>query len=125
MMIKRIRVPNSPEPFLNDVHPFDSRRWARLSRRWMKTAGRAGRQRRNEAPFISRRLMTLIAAGLLGLAGSAVARAAPLAPGALPTGGKVVSGSASIRQSGNRMTVDQGSHKLIANWRGFDIGADA
>ncbi|MEI6732758.1 MAG: YDG domain-containing protein, partial [Comamonadaceae bacterium] len=49
------------------------------------------------------------------------------APGAnqLPTGAQVVSGLASVTQSGNAMTVRQGSDKLVANWSTFNIGKDA
>lgn len=42
----------------------------------------------------------------------------------LPTGGKVVSGSASIQRNGLSMQIDQSSDKLIANWRSFSIGKD-
>ncbi len=48
-----------------------------------------------------------------------------LAAGALPSGGQVVAGQAGIAQSGNQMTVTQGSDKAIINWQRFDIGANA
>ncbi|GAB1394402.1 GLUG motif-containing protein [Rhodocyclaceae bacterium] len=55
--------------------------------------------------------------------------AAPLlaapAPDALPTGGQVVAGQASIAQSGAAMTITQGSDRAILHWQGFDIGAQA
>lgn len=41
----------------------------------------------------------------------------------LPTQGSIVSGSGSISQSGNTLTVTQGSDKLITNWQSFSIGA--
>ncbi|MDA9402700.1 two-partner secretion domain-containing protein [Bradyrhizobium sp. CCBAU 45389] len=41
----------------------------------------------------------------------------------LPTGGQVVSGQATISQSGNAMTVNQSSDRMIANWQSFSIGA--
>lgn len=41
----------------------------------------------------------------------------------LPTGGQVVSGQATISQSGNAMTINQSSDKMIANWQSFSIGA--
>ncbi|HIV71239.1 MAG TPA: filamentous hemagglutinin N-terminal domain-containing protein [Candidatus Aquabacterium excrementipullorum] len=40
----------------------------------------------------------------------------------LPTGGNVVAGSGSIQQSGNTLTVQQGSNKLIIDWNSFSIG---
>ncbi|VUZ23164.1 Uncharacterised protein [uncultured Comamonas sp.] len=43
----------------------------------------------------------------------------------LPTGGNVVSGTASIGQSGSAMTVNQGSQKAIIDWTSFNIGKDA
>ena len=72
----------------------------------------------------SRSRLAPLAALLLGLA-TAPAQAAPPAPDALPTGGRVVAGSARIHQAGNRMTIHQETQKVIANWRGFDIGKDA
>lgn len=44
------------------------------------------------------------------------------AGGALPTGGNVVAGSGSIQQSGNALTVQQGSDKLVIDWNSFSIG---
>ena len=44
---------------------------------------------------------------------------------ALPTGGQLVAGQASIAQSGNQMRIDQGSQKAILEWQGFDIGSQA
>lgn len=46
-------------------------------------------------------------------------------PTALPTGGQVKAGSASINQSGAAMTVNQGSQKAIINWQTFNIGGQA
>ncbi|UWX04276.1 filamentous hemagglutinin N-terminal domain-containing protein [Pseudoxanthomonas sp. NC8] len=51
--------------------------------------------------------------------------AAELSPDALPTGGSVDVGKASIATSGARMDVTQSSQKVIINWHGFDIGSDA
>jgi len=42
---------------------------------------------------------------------------------ALPTGGTVEAGTGSISQSGNAMTINQGSDKLAINWNSFSIGA--
>lgn len=46
-----------------------------------------------------------------------------LAQDTLPTGGQVVSGSATIATSGPSMTVNQSSDRMIANWQSFSIGA--
>ncbi|MET1115651.1 MAG: filamentous hemagglutinin N-terminal domain-containing protein, partial [Comamonas sp.] len=51
--------------------------------------------------------------------------AAPGGAQVLPTGGQVVSGKASIGQSGAQMTIDQASSKAILHWQGFDIGSGA
>ncbi|WP_017461806.1 YDG domain-containing protein [Dyella ginsengisoli] len=51
-----------------------------------------------------------------------VALAPPVHP--LPTGGQVISGQATIGQSGNTLTINQGSQNAILNWQSFDIGAD-
>ena len=76
-----------------------------------------GRGKRNVRGAV---LMTSLIAG-------AALQLAHAAPGAnqLPTGGQVVSGLASVTQSGNAMTVRQGSDKLVANWSTFNIGKDA
>ena len=39
----------------------------------------------------------------------------------LPTGGQVVSGQATIGQSGNTLTINQGSQNTILNWQSFSI----
>ena len=40
----------------------------------------------------------------------------------LPSGGTLVAGSGSITTSGQVMTIQQDSHKLIADWSSFNIG---
>ena len=47
------------------------------------------------------------------------------APDALPTGGQVAQGSASISQSGTQMDINQASQRAIINWQSFDVGANA
>lgn len=61
------------------------------------------------------------------LAGALIAQAAYAAPApdALPTGGQVVSGSATIAQTGANMTINQASDKAILNWNRFNIGSGA
>ncbi|MDP2834547.1 MAG: filamentous hemagglutinin N-terminal domain-containing protein [Pseudomonadota bacterium] len=44
---------------------------------------------------------------------------------ALPSGGQVVAGQASISQVDARMDIRQSSERAILNWQGFDIGAQA
>jgi len=61
------------------------------------------------------------------LAGTMMAHqvlAAP-SPNALPSGGQVVSGEASVSQSGSNMNIQQGSDKAILNWQSFNIGSNA
>jgi filamentous hemagglutinin family protein len=52
----------------------------------------------------------------LGLAGIAAHAAGPL-----PSGAQVAHGAAQISQSGNTMTVDQATSRLVTNWQSFDI----
>jgi filamentous hemagglutinin family protein len=54
------------------------------------------------------------------LCASAVAQPAP---NARPTGGLVVSGSASIAQTAAITTINQSSQRAAINWRGFDLGS--
>jgi len=65
-------------------------------------------------------LAVVLAAGFV----ASGAWAAPAAD-ALPTGGQVVAGQAGISQSGNTLTVSQGSDKAIIDWQRFDIGSSA
>ena len=44
---------------------------------------------------------------------------------ALPTNGNIASGSATITQTTNQLTINQSSDKLITNWSSFNIGRDA
>jgi fibronectin-binding autotransporter adhesin len=48
-----------------------------------------------------------------------------LDPNALPTGGRIAAGTATISQSGNRLNVNQASDRAILNWSTFNIGANA
>ncbi len=75
-----------------------------------KFRGRAAR----DLPLFAFSLLPLM------VAGSAYAAGAP----ALPTGGKVVAGQASIGPaSAGSLTVTQSSGKAIINWQGFSIGS--
>jgi len=44
---------------------------------------------------------------------------------ALPRGGQVVAGSASLSQEGRTLTVSQHSERVIMHWQDFSIGRDA
>ena len=64
----------------------------------------------------------------LGFALVGAAWAGPVAvalPTALPTGGQVAQGVASISQAGANMSIVQGSAKAAINWNTFDIGTGA
>ncbi|WP_051989868.1 beta strand repeat-containing protein [Caulobacter sp. AP07] len=67
--------------------------------------------------------IALAALGLMAQPGLALADG--VAGGALPTGGRVVSGQVTIDSSGAAMTVTQETARGIINWQGFDVGADA
>ncbi|WP_407179468.1 YDG domain-containing protein [Bradyrhizobium sp. STM 3562] len=90
---------------------------------WSKTLGRLivvpecvkGGQGRKAG---RRRIGALLASTTaLSFAGPAVAQSA------LPSGGQVVSGAATIATSGNAMTINQSTDRIIANWQSFSIGA--
>lgn len=42
---------------------------------------------------------------------------------ALPTGGQVTAGQASISQNSNTMTINQGSQRTVIDWNSFNVGA--
>jgi filamentous hemagglutinin family protein len=44
---------------------------------------------------------------------------------ALPTGGSVVAGAASISQSGNTMNIQQSSNRAVINWSSYNVAANA
>ncbi|TWB28401.1 beta strand repeat-containing protein [Nitrospirillum bahiense] len=66
------------------------------------------------------RLLLLASAALWPAAGQA-----DTAPNALPTGGSVAAGSASISQSSAGMTVSQTSQRAVITWQDFSIGGNA
>ena len=65
----------------------------------------------------------------LALAGIGFAHAAPPAPNQLPSGGKIVAGSASISQSaaqtGAIMNISQSSQRAAIDWQSFNVGSQA
>ena len=60
---------------------------------------------------------------------AALAAAGPVlaqpAPHALPGGGQVTAGQASIGQNGAQMTIQQGSDRAAIDWQQFNVGRDA
>jgi len=99
--------------------------WNRARNMLVPVAEIAGGWGKTGTPRRRRSAMVRLPA-LKPLAG-AVLLAAGILPGAvwaLPSGGQVAAGQASISQSGNAMTINQASDKAILNWSGFGIGAD-
>lgn len=66
------------------------------------------------------RAWLLATTALLSLDGAAQAQV----PGARPTGGQVVAGSAAIGQTATQTTIQQSSQRAAIDWRGFDVGRD-
>src|SRR5438067_10735578 len=48
-----------------------------------------------------------------------------ISPAALPTGGRVIAGQATIGQSGAAMQIQQGSARAALDWNTFNIGSQA
>ncbi|MFS2108832.1 beta strand repeat-containing protein [Sphingomonas sp. Sphisp140] len=72
-----------------------------------------------------KRSALLLSAGLAAIMLANPARA-QLAPNALPTGGDVVHGTATIgTPTPSSMTVNQSSDRAVINWNTFDIGSGA
>ena len=67
------------------------------------------------------RILGIFSSGVLLVSS---AWAAP-AINALPTGGQVAQGSASINQHGAQMDINQASQRAVINWQSFDVGANA
>ena len=56
---------------------------------------------------------------------NARAQTAPPAANALPAGGQLSAGQASISQSGAQMQIQQSSQRAVLNWQSFNVGKDA
>jgi filamentous hemagglutinin family protein len=91
--------------------------WSAVKEKWLVVSEKV--TAKGCCPAATVGALTLSA--LLAAGGGAFA----LEPGALPTGGQITSGSASIATSGSRMTVNQSSQQMIANWNSFNIGVNA
>ena len=92
--------------------------------RGKRTSGTVGRARRG----VRGASVRVRAIGLNVLAASLAVIGIPsyaLDKNALPTGGSVVAGSASISQAANVLTVQQASQRAALNWQTFNIGAAA
>ncbi|NHQ61113.1 filamentous hemagglutinin N-terminal domain-containing protein, partial [Chlorobium sp. BLA1] len=92
--------------------------WSKTKERWIvvsekvKTNGGVPKSRLKSLAV----LIALFASGQMAYG---------LDPGALPSGGVITYGGGTVTTSSNRMTVDQSTPKMIANWQSFNIGADA
>ena len=71
------------------------------------------------------RVFLLGSAVSVSLALSSPVLAGGLSSTALPTGGSVTSGSATISQSGSNLKINQTSSDVIINWQTFNIGSQA
>ncbi len=100
---------------MNKVHQVV---WNAARRVWMAVSEKA----RGNGNLLS---YVLGCAALFAAVAAGAPSASALGPGALPTGGQIVSGSGSISQSGNRMKINQQSQKMIADWMTFNIGSAA
>src|SRR5690348_14585224 len=70
----------------------------------------------------------IIAFALLGLSSQIHAQAVGIAPPAatqLPTNGQIVSGAATITQSGANMDINQTTQRGVIDWQTFDVGSQA
>ncbi|MDZ4253377.1 MAG: filamentous hemagglutinin N-terminal domain-containing protein [Sulfuritalea sp.] len=80
-------------------------------------------------PLVQRGFPTIARSRMVAALATAFAAqfalAAPPAATALPTGGQVVAGQASIQQAGAAMTIRQATDQAILNWQTFNIGASA
>lgn len=74
------------------------------------------------SPFKLRFLPVLVAAICASGAGGALAQ---IAAGALPTGGTVVGGQASIVQNGTTLNINQTTNQALVNFSTFNVGSGA
>jgi filamentous hemagglutinin family protein len=76
-------------------------------------------------PSSGRKIRALVAGLLGGLLGTGVQAQTPPPVNALPTGGQVSAGQASISQSGANMVIQQVGDRASINWQTFNVGQDA
>ena len=92
--------------------------WSKAKERWIVVSEKV--KGNGKVPSSPLRSIAFLAA-MFASSGQAYA----LDPGSLPAGAQITSGTGSIAISGNRMTVNQSSQKMIANWQSFNIGENA
>ena len=92
--------------------------WSKTKEQWIVVSERV--KTNGGVPKSPLRSLAVLAAMLL-----AGEPAFALDPGALPAGGQITAGSGNIAVSGTRMTVNQASQQMIANWNSFNIGSSA
>jgi filamentous hemagglutinin family protein len=80
--------------------------------------------RKPKADIMTTKTVMRVAAGALSVLFTSTAAHA-LEAGALPQGGTVAGGAASISRSGQTLTVNQASDRAVIDWRSFDIGSGA
>ena len=93
--------------------------WSCLQNAWVAVAETARARGKSKTSVVGS-ILTISA-----LSFSAPTFAAPPAVDALPTGGSVAAGQASISAAGNVMNVNQATQRAILNWQSFDIGAQS
>jgi len=91
--------------------------WSKAKEQWVVVSEKVSAK--GAIPSVTVGALTM--AALLAAGGGAFA----LDPGALPTGGRITAGNATITTSGNQMTINQSSQQMIANWNSFNIGQNA
>ena len=91
---------------------------------YSEVAGSGSSVSRESAARFSSAISLFVGVVSLSALSVSMAWAAPAA-NALPTGGTVTYGQATISQSGSTMTINQTSGKAITNWQTFDIGSSA
>ncbi|CAG0954608.1 partial Heme/hemopexin-binding protein, partial [Geobacteraceae bacterium] len=91
--------------------------WSKAKEQWVVVSEKVSAK--GAIPSVTVGALTV--AALLAAGGGAFA----LDPGALPTGGRITAGNATIATSGNQMTINQSSQQMIANWNSFNIGQNA
>lgn len=90
--------------------------WSRTKEKWIAVSEKVASCRFRRPLSIALVLAPLVL--------SSGAPALALDSNALPTGGQVTSGTASISTSGSSMTIDQTTDKMITEWDTFNIGCD-
>ena len=89
----------------------------------VKAGGKTHSRRSGAGPGVLLRPTTLAMAMALGL--GLTGASAQTASNALPAGGNLAAGTASISQSGANMVIDQSTQRAVINWQSFNVGKDA